>query len=100
MNVPVISVNSYMRHQKLYLHPSIEEKWNLMQNELSQLHELRTFLVECRKCPTLREVGCKPFELHALFAGLYVHTAGPPPLSDDDQVELAGLADSLNLEVF
>ncbi len=76
------------------------ESWNLMQNELSTLHQLQTFLVECRKCVTLKEVGCKPFELHALFAGLYVHTAGPPPLSDDEQVILANIADSLNLEVF
>ncbi len=74
--------------------------WNLMQNEISSLQELRTFLLQCRKCTSLREIGCKPFELHALFAGLYVHTAGPPPLSEEDQVVLSSLADSLNLVVF
>lgn len=74
--------------------------WNLLQNNLGTLQELKGFVHHCSLIPSLKEVGCKPIEIHALFAGLYVHSTGPPPLSDEERREIVLLAERLKLMVF
>ena len=95
-----LNLDGALRLARALAHSQTLTSWSLLQNDLSSLQDLRTFLEQCRACVSLREVGCKPFELHALFAGLYVHTTGPPPLSEEQEEELSKLAKSLKFNVF
>ena len=81
-------------------HSHTLKTWNLLQNRLSNLSELKQFVQHCSQIPSLKEVGCKPIELQAFFAGLYIHTDGPAVLTDHDRSEIIELANRLNLMVF
>ncbi len=82
------------------LHSQTLKTWNLLQNDLGTFFELQRFVSHCSRVPGLKEVGCKPIEIHALYGGLYVHSSGPPPLSESEQYEIARLASQLDLLVF
>ena len=74
--------------------------WNLLQNQLGTLEELLHFVQAAAHIKSLRTLGCKPFELHAMFVGLYLHTSGPPALTEEENTQLKETAKKHNITVY
>lgn len=74
---------------------------DISQNSFHTLHELRDLLVASRQCTSLRQVLCKPYELHTIFAGLYIQAGGPRHrLSSSEETSLHELARELHLSIY
>lgn len=82
------------------LHLDTLKSWNLLQNQLGTLQEIIHFVETAAKIANIKEIGCKPFELHALFSGLYFQTTGPPALNEDERIKLKAVADKHKITIY
>lgn len=81
-------------------HSHTLKSWNLLHNPIGNAHDLKKIISHCAQIPGLKEIGCKPTEVHAMFGAFYIHSGGPAPLSDDERRELALLAEKFKLMVY
>ena len=81
-------------------HSHTIRSWNLLHNPIGGAQDIKRFIRHCSQIPGLKEIGCKPAEVHAIFGAYFVHTNGPAPLSEDDRRELKQVAEKFKILLY